>query len=316
MTAIAAREPACRRSASCRGSRPPHACPPRTRSTLAQRHRAHRGPAPMQMGLLIAVARAWPHIGQIFDDLDPLAARGRACRWCWCRPGEPLPADAALILAAGLEGDARPDLAAAARRGLGTSTSSRMHAAAAGCSGLLWRVPDARPPHCRCRRPRGVPPGESGGLGPARRRDRARAGEDAGVCARARGAARPAKPSPATRVHLGRTRGPRTAPDRCWISRVGRMARSAPTAGSAGCYLHGLFASDRFRAAFLAGARARPPSDLAYAGLIERTLDALADHVGGRRSISTGLLADRSARGECHRPARRAVPHEPGRATT
>jgi adenosylcobyric acid synthase len=46
----------------------------------------------------------------------------------------------------------------------------------------------------------------------------------------------------------------------------------------AGCYLHGLFASDPFRRAFLAGLGAEA-SGLAYEHQIEATLDSLADHV-------------------------------------
>ncbi len=46
-----------------------------------------------------------------------------------------------------------------------------------------------------------------------------------------------------------------------------------------GCYLHGLFASDAFRHAFLTRIRERAVSGLAYEAEIERTLDALADHL-------------------------------------
>jgi adenosylcobyric acid synthase len=46
-----------------------------------------------------------------------------------------------------------------------------------------------------------------------------------------------------------------------------------------GCYLHGLFASDLFRRAFLESLRPGTASDLAYDTRIETTLDALADHL-------------------------------------
>ncbi|MBL8653601.1 MAG: cobyric acid synthase [Alphaproteobacteria bacterium] len=46
-----------------------------------------------------------------------------------------------------------------------------------------------------------------------------------------------------------------------------------------GSYIHGLFASDRYRAAFLAQIRARTDSGLAYEARIDATLDALADHI-------------------------------------
>jgi adenosylcobyric acid synthase len=47
-----------------------------------------------------------------------------------------------------------------------------------------------------------------------------------------------------------------------------------------GCYVHGLFASDAFRAAFLAQLRpGLPASGLDYDASVDRTLDALAEHV-------------------------------------
>jgi adenosylcobyric acid synthase len=46
-----------------------------------------------------------------------------------------------------------------------------------------------------------------------------------------------------------------------------------------GCYLHGLFASDGFRRAFLRDLGAREPSRQAYETRVEATLDGLADHL-------------------------------------
>jgi adenosylcobyric acid synthase len=55
-----------------------------------------------------------------------------------------------------------------------------------------------------------------------------------------------------------------------------------------GCYVHGLFASDPFRRAFLA--RLGASGTVAYDALIEKTLDDLADHL--ERSLDlAGLLA-------------------------
>jgi adenosylcobyric acid synthase len=45
-----------------------------------------------------------------------------------------------------------------------------------------------------------------------------------------------------------------------------------------GCYLHGLFNSDGFRAAFLASLDPALQSDLAFEARVEATLDALAAH--------------------------------------
>ena len=46
-----------------------------------------------------------------------------------------------------------------------------------------------------------------------------------------------------------------------------------------GCYLHGLFASDAFRAAFLRRLGGRAASGLAWERQIDATLDALARHL-------------------------------------
>ncbi len=57
-----------------------------------------------------------------------------------------------------------------------------------------------------------------------------------------------------------------------------------------GCYLHGLFAADGFRRAFLRRLRAREVSTLAYETGIEDVLDALADHLAEHLDLD-GLLA-------------------------
>ena len=59
-----------------------------------------------------------------------------------------------------------------------------------------------------------------------------------------------------------------------------------------GCYMHGLFASDRFRRAFLAGVGAQA-SDLAYEHQIETALDGLADHIERNLDLPALLAAAR-----------------------
>jgi adenosylcobyric acid synthase len=46
-----------------------------------------------------------------------------------------------------------------------------------------------------------------------------------------------------------------------------------------GCYLHGIFASDDFRRAFLKTIRPDFASDLSFESRVDATLDALADHL-------------------------------------
>lgn len=77
-------------------------------------------------------------------------------------------------------------------------------------------------------------------------------------------------------IHLGETDGPDCA--RAWLSVNGQPAGAANADGRIrGCYLHGLFTSDAFRAAFLAelGAASR----INYSADVEDTLNALADHL-------------------------------------
>ncbi|MCC5973219.1 MAG: cobyric acid synthase [Rubellimicrobium sp.] len=83
-------------------------------------------------------------------------------------------------------------------------------------------------------------------------------------------------------IHLGRTDGPDCA--RAWLSIGGRGEGAASADGRIrGCYLHGLFSADGFRAAFLRdmglqGGEARAMAS-GYEDGVEETLDRLAAHV-------------------------------------
>ncbi|WP_298434670.1 cobyric acid synthase [uncultured Jannaschia sp.] len=78
-------------------------------------------------------------------------------------------------------------------------------------------------------------------------------------------------------IHLGETTGPDTA--RGWLMRDGApVGAASPDGRVLGCYLHGLFAGDAFRAAFLSRLGAAP-SDEPYAAGVEATLDALSEHL-------------------------------------
>lgn len=78
-------------------------------------------------------------------------------------------------------------------------------------------------------------------------------------------------------IHIGVTEGPDC--ERAWLSLDGRHEGAASAGGRImGCYLHGLFAADTFRAAFLA-AIGKPVTHHDYSQSVEDTLDALADHL-------------------------------------
>jgi len=78
-------------------------------------------------------------------------------------------------------------------------------------------------------------------------------------------------------IHLGRTSGADCGRPFAFINGAPDGAVSA-SGNIMGTYLHGCFASDGFRAAFL-GSIGSPASDLAFAALIDETLDDLARHL-------------------------------------
>lgn len=79
-------------------------------------------------------------------------------------------------------------------------------------------------------------------------------------------------------MHMGVTTGPGLA--RPLLSLGERQEGAVSESGRVlGCYLHGLFAADNFRHAFLSRLRDRHQSGLNYEMEIEETLDALAVHL-------------------------------------
>ncbi len=88
-------------------------------------------------------------------------------------------------------------------------------------------------------------------------------------------------------IHIGQTSGPDC--DRAWLQIEGRMAGAASADGRVrGCYVHGLFGSDAFRAQFIKGLGSTAQvSD--YAAAVEATLDALADHMEAHADVDALL---------------------------
>jgi adenosylcobyric acid synthase len=96
-------------------------------------------------------------------------------------------------------------------------------------------------------------------------------------------------------MHMGRTSGPALA--RPMLDLEGRPDGAVSADGRImGCYVHGVFAADGFRHAFLARLKARAPSGLAFEQQIDATLDALADHLEAHVDLD-GLLALAGSRG-------------------
>ncbi|MEM9715063.1 MAG: cobyric acid synthase [Pseudomonadota bacterium] len=78
-------------------------------------------------------------------------------------------------------------------------------------------------------------------------------------------------------IHIGRTTGSDTS--RPFLEIGGAPSGAVDRSGLVmGCYVHGLFAQDAFRSAFLQSLGGGA-SDLNYEETVERTLDALADHL-------------------------------------
>ena len=239
-------------------------------------------------GIRIVVPRL-PRISN-FDDLDPLRAEPDV-RLDLIEPGRPLPADADLILLPGSKstiGDLHAlreagwdiDIKAHARRG------GRVLGLCGGYQMLGASLDD----------PDGTegPAGSIHGLGLLEVETRLGGdkalvevtGKDRTSGLSVRG----------YEMHIGQTRGADCA--RPMLDLAGRPDGAASADGRImGTYVHGIFASDDFRHAFLNSLRARKASGLAYEAMIDRVLDELADHLACHLDVERILdLASRTAR--------------------
>ncbi|TAN62623.1 MAG: cobyric acid synthase [Magnetospirillum sp.] len=227
-------------------------------------------------GIRIAV----PRLSRIanFDDFDPLAAEPDV-RLDMVAPGRPLPLDADLIILPGSKSTIADldvlrrqgwdiDLRAHLRRG------GRVLGICAGYQMLGRSIAD----------PLGVEGpagGVAAGLGLL---DVETVMEGDKVLTEVAGVDAAGASVRGYEMHMGRTTGPDTArplllldgqPDGA-VSRDGRVS---------GCYLHGLFGSDPFRAGFLAGLRPGRTGGVAYETLVDDVLDRLADHLERHAAI-------------------------------
>jgi adenosylcobyric acid synthase len=248
---------------------------------------AHRLPAEDALDLpkgggqgLHIAALAFPRIAN-FDDLDPLAQEP-GVRLTLVRPGQPIPGDAAVVILPGSK-STRADLAALRREGWDVDLAAHLRRGGhvlGLCGGyqMLGRaIAD----------PEGIEgaPGTDPGLGlldvetvmtPDKRLTRVTAVHAASGAA-----------IHGYEIHIGRTDGPDRARPFATVAGMPEGARNADGRVS-GTYLHGMFAADGFRKAWLSGLGAT--SDLAYEATVEATLDALAAHLEAHLDIA-GLLA-------------------------
>lgn len=227
-----------------------------------------------------------PRLSRIanFDDLDPLVAEPDVSVR-FVAPGEALPGDADLVLLPGSKAT-RADLEMF--RHEGWDIDLKAHIRRGGwvvglCGGyqmLGTRVSD----------PDGIEgaPGDSEGLGildvettlTAEKSLLQVTGEDCDSGLMVRG----------FEMHVGATLGPGL--DRPMLRLEGRAEGAVSADGKVrGCYLHGLFAADDFRHAFLNRIRARRHSGVGYDEGVERTLDALARHLEQHLDLDALLSA-------------------------
>jgi adenosylcobyric acid synthase len=211
-----------------------------------------------------------PHIAN-FDDLDPLAAEP-AVDLVRVRPGAALPGDADLVV---LPGSKATIADLAALRSAGFDIDITAHRRRGGlvlglCGGyqMLGRM---------IADPDGVEglPATVEGLGLI---DVATTLSDTKRLEPARGSTSDGTTFVGYEMHMGVTAGPDCARPFARLANGTADGATSPDGRVMGTYVHGLFADDHQRAAWLARFAAGP-ANVAYDDLIERTLDALAAHL-------------------------------------
>jgi adenosylcobyric acid synthase len=218
-----------------------------------------------------------PHIAN-FDDLDPLRLEP-GIELVLLRHGAPLPVDTDLVILPGSKATVA-DLAA--MRALGWDADIIAHARRGGrvlglCGGYQMLGREVADPD-------GIegPPGSAVGLGLIEVTTELN-GDKSLVAVKGRTVADDVAVA-GYEMHIGRTVGPGTARPLLRLE-DGRTDGAVSADGRvAGSYLHGFFAGDAQRAAWLARLGA-PASTLDYESLVEQTLDALATHLDAHLDV-------------------------------
>ena len=235
------------------------------------------GARPVKDGARIKIAvPLLPHIAN-FDDLDPLDAEP-SVEFVRVRPGDALPGDAELVILPGSKATIA-DLAALRQASFDIDIVAHLRRGGSLlglCGGyqMLGRA---------VHDPEGIEgaPGTAAGLGLLDVETTLAAEKQLEKVA---GTSFDGAPFAGYEMHMGLTQGPDCARPFARLadgSAEGAMSASGRVTGT---YIHGLFADDRQRAAWLA--RFAPGgTGIAYDALVDATLDTLAAHLGAHIDI-------------------------------
>jgi adenosylcobyric acid synthase len=248
---------------------------------------SHNGATnPSNSAIRIAVPRL-PRIAN-FDDLDPLRAEPDVALTL-VPPGQPLPGDADLIILPGSK-STLADLAELRRQGwdIDILAAARRGAKVVGiCGGyqmLGRKIAD----------PEGIegPAGSAEGLGLLD--VETIIGGDKSLTSVTGYSAEGDFEITGYEMHMGQTAGPDTARPVLSLDCGGQTrpdGAASPSGNVVGTYVHGLFASDAYRHSFLSALRTDRRSTISYDGLVEQTLDDLADHLEANVDLDALLAA-------------------------
>jgi adenosylcobyric acid synthase len=254
----------------------PRPSPPRGRG------RIEAAPNPIKIAVPVL-----PRIAN-FDDLDPLRAEP-GVDLVMIRPGRPLPRDAALIILPGSKATLA-DLEFLRREGwdIDILAHHRQGGHILGLCGGYQML------GCSVADPLGIEEHRAAATGLALLEVDTVLGAEKRLRSVAGVEFASGTPVEGYEMHLGETTGPGLARPMLRLAGHNDGAVSAD-ARVAGCYLHGLFASDPFRRGFLARLGGAT-GDFAYEPSIEATLDALAQHLEHHLDLDRLLAAARPPR--------------------
>ncbi len=228
-----------------------------------------------------------------FDDLDPLQMEPNVDLQL-VRPGEALPGDADLILLAGTKSTIA-DLAFFREQGwdIDLLAHYRRGGAVLGLCGGYQML------GCSVSDPAGVESAAGSVAGLGLLDVETELGGEKRLTLASGSHVASGSPVRGYEIHLGRTVGADC--ERPFLEIDGKPEGAlSPDGRVSGCYLHGIFASDPFRAAFLealgSGARLPWEGSLSYDAQVDGALEALADHLEAALDLDAILAIARARR--------------------